>query len=73
MKLRFVQWNNSIYIVLGIGYDALYDPADIYYCVPLNSTIVKDVIMSDLVKIPMSQAIEITDQNKIKALYILYK
>ena len=74
MNLRFIEWNNSIYIVIGIGYDSKCDPPDVYHAIPLTTSIVKDVILNEnLTIVPVSEAIEITDKNKINAIYILYR
>ena len=73
MKYRVVEWQAEIYIVLGIGTDSQFDPPDCYYAVPLKYSIFRSIILNkDLVKIPFSEAIEITDENKIRAILILY-
>lgn len=74
MKLRFVEWHGAIYIVMGIGHHAEFDPPETYYTIPLDTPLVQKIITAEsLVKIPMSEAIEITDKHRIKVLYILFK
>ena len=73
MKLRLIKFQDTIFIVIGIGYESKFDPPETYYAVPLQESIYRDLIMAHLVvKIPMSQAIEITDKNKVKALLVLF-
>lgn len=73
MKLRLIKFRDVIYVVLGIGYESKFDPPETYYAVPLKESLYKDIILSTLVeKIPISQAIEITDKNKIKAILVLF-
>lgn len=73
MKIRLIKFNDIIYVVVGIGYESKFDPPETYYAVPLQESLYRDLIMSHVaVKIPMSQAIEITDKNKIKALLVLF-
>lgn len=73
MKIRLIKFHDTIFIVIGIGYEAKFDPPETYYAVPLESSIYKDLIYSNFItKIPVSQAIEITDINKIKALLVLF-
>lgn len=74
MKLRFLEYRGAIYIVMGIGYDGSFDPPDVYFTIPLDAPITQKIITAaHLVKIPFSEAIEITDENRIKVLYILFK
>lgn len=74
MDFRFVEWNKDIYIVLGIGYDQRLDPPDVFICVPLeNRSIYKTVItVQGLVKIPIAEATEITEEKRILAIWTLY-
>jgi hypothetical protein len=73
VKLRLIKFRDVIYVVLGIGYESKFDPPETYYAVPLKESLYKDIILSTLVeKIPISQAIEITDKNKIKAILVLF-
>lgn len=73
MKLRLIKFRDVIYVVLGIGYESKFDPPETYYAVPLKESIYRDIILSTLVeKIPVSQAIEITDKNKVKAILVLF-
>jgi hypothetical protein len=73
VKLRLIKFRDVIYVVLGIGYESKFDPPETYYAVPLKESIYRDIILSTLVeKIPVSQAIEITDKNKVKAILVLF-
>lgn len=74
MKLRFIEWRGAIYIVMGIGHNSEFDPPETYYTIPLSTPMIQKIITAEnLVKIPMSEAIEITDKQRIKVLYILFK
>lgn len=73
MKIRLIKFQDIIYVVIGIGYESKFDPPETYYAVPLKESIYRDLILTNIVeKIPISQAIEITDKNKIKALLVLF-
>ena len=73
MKLRLIKFQDIIFMVVGIGYESKFDPPETYYAIPLKESIYRDLIMAHLVvKIPMSQAVEITDKNKVKALLVLF-
>lgn len=73
MKLRLIEFLGDIFIVIGIGYEAGFNPPDAYYAVPLKESLFRDVLLTTVVeKIPMTEAIEITDKNRIKAIMILY-
>jgi hypothetical protein len=72
MKHRFIEWRGSIFIVVGLGYTNC-DPPDCYYAVPLTSSIVKSTLNSlQTIRIPFSEAKEITDRKRINAIWILY-
>lgn len=74
MEFRFIEWRNDIYIVLGIGYDSRQDPPDVFICVPLeNQSIYRSVINPPgLVKIPIAEAMEITEEKRIRAIWALF-
>lgn len=74
MDFRLVEWRGEIYIVSGIGYDTRIDPPDVFIGVPFDgSSIFKSVICAPgIVKIPFSEATEITDKKRIKAIWILF-
>lgn len=73
MKVRLVEWQEDIYLVLGIGYDQLADPPDVYLAIPLKDTIIRSLLINpDLIKIPFSEAVEITDEKKVKTIFILF-
>jgi hypothetical protein len=59
--------------VIGIGQDTKFDPPDVYYCILLENSLIADVLRAiDTVIIPFSEAIEITDKNRVKAINILF-
>ena len=74
MDFRFVEWNGEIYIVLGIGYDRRQDPPDVFICVPLEKeSIYKTAITAPgLIKIPIIQAVEITEKKRLLAIWALF-
>lgn len=75
MDYRFVEWRGELYIVLGIGYDTRIDPPDIFTAVPFTGkdSFFKTVVEAPgLVKIPFSEAVEITDEKRIRAIWILF-
>lgn len=74
MELRFIEWRGEIYIVLGIGYDRSCDPPDVFHCVPLeNRSIIRTVITAPaLIKIPIAEAVEITEEKRLFAIWTLY-
>ena len=73
MKIRLIKFRDVLYVVIGIGYESKFDPPETYYAVPLKESIYRDLILANIVeKIPVSQAIEITDKNKVKALLVLF-
>jgi len=73
VKIRLIKFRDVLYIVIGIGYESKFDPPETYYAVPLKESIYRDLILANIVeKIPVSQAIEITDKNKVKALLVLF-
>lgn len=74
MDYTFIEWRGEIYIVLGIGYDTRIDPPDVFFGVPLqDKSILRSLINNPgVVKIPISEAIEITDENRINAIWILF-
>lgn len=75
MEYRFIEWNGELYIVVGIGYDTRIDPPDVFHAVPIqnNQSLFKTVIeYPGLVKIPFSEAVEITDKKRIFAIWTLF-
>ena len=74
MEFRFVEWYNDIYIVLGQGYDQRIDPPDIFICILLeNQSIYRTIINPPgLIKIPISEAIEITEKKRLLAIWALF-
>jgi len=72
LNCTFIEYYKTIYVVVGIGYDANIDPPDVFYCVALDKDFYHAVIQHDVVKIPVGQCLEITDEKRIRTLWILY-
>ena len=73
MTYRLIEWYGDIYVVLGISYSAKYDPPDVFYAVPIQDTLLRSVILTQVIRIiPFSEATEITDEARIRAIWILY-
>lgn len=73
VKLKFIEWQESVFIVIGVGHDTKFDPPEVYYCILLEKSLITDILLAkDTIVIPFSQAIEITDKNRIKAINILF-
>lgn len=74
MDIRLVEWRGELYIISGIGYDTRIDPPDVFIGVPFDGTsLLRSMICAPgIVKIPFSEAIEITDEKKIRAIWILF-
>lgn len=73
MKVRFIEYCGEIYIVIGISYDSNIDPPEAFHCVPLEHSITRSMITYlHIMSIPVSQAVEITDIKRIRALLVLY-
>lgn len=73
MNLRFIEHYKEIYVVVGQGYERLLDPPDIFYCIKLEPNIIRAIINNqNVIKIPISEAMEITDIGRIRTLWILY-
>jgi hypothetical protein len=75
MKFRFVEYEQDLYLVVGIGYDQSNKCPDYFVCVILdknNSNLFKAVIHPHTINIPFDKAIEITDKKKLLTLLVLY-
>ncbi len=73
VKLTFIEWQESVFIVIGVGYDSKFHPPEVYYCILLEKSLITDILLAkDTIVIPFSQAVEITDKNRIKAINILF-
>jgi len=75
MKFRFVEYEQDIYLVVGIGYNQDNRCPDYFVCVILdrnNSSLFKAIIHPHTINIPFDKAIEITDKNRLKLLGVLY-
>lgn len=80
MKLRFIEFNNEIYIVVGIGYNNSYPNPEgttklSFVAVPLlpgHRNIYTALLEAYSVTIPFEEATEITDKKRISSLMVLY-
>lgn len=74
MDFRFVEWRGELYIVLGIGYDSRIDPPDVFTAVPFNGRSLYMSVLNapGIVKIPFTEAVEITDEKRLRAIWILF-
>lgn len=74
MEFRFVEWRGELYIVLGIGYDSRIDPPDVFTAVPFDGRGLYQSVLDapGIVKIPFTEAIEITDEKRLRAIWILF-
>jgi hypothetical protein len=74
MKLTFIEYNRNIYIVVGIGYcsDNTNSP-EFFEVVPLvDHNLIRSSFELSTLHIPFSEAIEITNKNRLLALMVLY-
>jgi hypothetical protein len=72
MKLRFIEYDKEIMVVVGFSYIQRYDPPECYVAVPLADTLVQSLFQMHTINVPFIEAKEITDPNRIKALVVLY-
>ena len=74
MEFRFVEWRGELYIVLGIGYDSRIDPPAVFTAVPFDGqSLYRSVLnMPGIVKLPFTEAVEITDEKRLRAIWILF-
>jgi hypothetical protein len=76
MKYRFVEYRGDIYIVIGIGYfnDFDADSSPMFFeVIPLSDhSLIRSSLRPYTMNIPFSEAIEITDKNRLLALMVLY-
>lgn len=75
MKLRFIEYDDSIYVVIGLTYDVTKDYPDCFVAIPLdktNKTIFSTLIIGSSINIPIAYANEITDKKKLLMILVLY-
>lgn len=73
MSYRFIIYNGRVYIVTGYANVWLVDPPECYKAVPLQEALFLSYLNPVEEIIPLKDAKEITDPNKIKWLAVLYK
>lgn len=75
MKLRFIEYENSIYVVIGLTYDGTKDFPDCFVAIPLDAShknIFSSLIIGNSINIPIVYANEITDKKKLLLILVLY-
>ncbi len=73
MKIRFIEYNGDMYVVVGFAYEVRFDPPECYVAVPLRDTVMRSVLLGlDTITIPFCDAVEVSDINRVKALLVLY-
>jgi hypothetical protein len=74
MKLTFIEYKGNIYIVVGIGYCSGNPKSpEFFEVVPLvDHNLIKSSFGLSTLHVPFSEAIEITDKNRLIALMVLY-
>jgi len=75
MKLRFIEYDNSIFIVIGLTYDTTKDYPDCFVAIPLdksNKTLYNTLLIGNTINIPIVYANEITEKNKLLTILVLY-
>ena len=74
MKMTFIEYRGDIYIVVGIGHIStnIISP-EFFEVVPLvDHSLVRSSLQLSTLYVPFSEAIEITDKNRLIALMVLY-
>jgi hypothetical protein len=74
MKLRFIEYKGDLYLSVGITYDneAIQE---CFIAIPIDSikpNLLRSVLENNTIKIPFSQAKEITNKSQLIALLVLY-
>lgn len=72
MKFRFIEYDTRIYLVRGIGYDTRFDPPEVFHCVEVTENAWRSLLSLTEVIIPVSRATEITNKNRILAIWTLF-
>lgn len=75
MKLRFIEYDESIYVVIGLTYDTKADYPDCFVAIPLDKShksIYSTLIIGNTINIPITYATEITDKKKLLMILVLY-
>lgn len=75
MRFRFIEYQNDIYVVVGITYDSKYLDDICFVSVPLdrnNKSLIGSMLSLHTFNIPLAKAKEITDRNRLISLMVLY-
>jgi hypothetical protein len=75
MKYRFIEYEKTLYLVLGMGYDRSLECPEYFVCAPLDKdsmSLFRTSLILHTVNISLDKATEITSKNKLLALRVLY-
>jgi hypothetical protein len=72
MKLKFIEYNDSIYVVIGYTYDQTKEHPDCFVVVPLHKSIYTSLVIGTTLNIPIVHANEITEKKKLLTILVLY-
>lgn len=72
MEYRLLEYEGEIYLVVGFGYDLKYDPPEVFHCVKLRDSLFRSLMVPYEIVIPLSEAVEITDEKRSLVILALY-
>ena len=72
MKLKFIEYENSIFVVIGYTYDVTKDSPDCFVAIPLHKSIYTTMVIGNSLNIPIAYANEITEKKKLLTIMVLY-
>lgn len=75
MKMRFIEYEDDIYVVIGITYDASRAYPECFVAVPLKDaerSATRAMLSLHTLTIPFVEAKEISDKNRLISLMVLY-
>lgn len=72
MNLKFIEYDSSLYIVIGYTYDSTKADPDCFVAIPLHKSIYRSMIVENSINIPIVYAEEITDKKRLMTILVLY-
>ncbi len=76
MKLRFIQFQEEVFVVVGQTYNRNFHPPECFIAVHVSlckgRTITRELITNDSVVIPVAYSEEIVDKARLMTLMLLY-
>lgn len=76
MKLRFVQFQEEVFVVVGMTYNKNFDPPECFTAIHVSlckgKSITRELITNESVVIPVAYSEEITDKARLMTLMLLY-